>query len=353
MNMLTRSVSAVAAGVVVLLASPAAPQSTPSAQPAAMAARLAQPGNSQRRPQRGAPPFEARATGPVHEDSVTFTVPLGDKGAFELSTVAIGDVVVTGVGGNTVRIAATKRVRHRDAAVARELLERVNITIAERGGFVEALTELPQRNNIPVFIDFTISVPRDTEVSLRTRGGTLRVSNLEGELRADAIAGDVMLSSLNRINAKALSGSLTISDSDGEEVSAETLGGTLQVRNVKARTIELSSVSGPVLVADVQCDRCQLTSVSGDLEMSGRLTPGGRYELFSNSGDIRLVPTGDTGFNVEARTMPGRFRSDFPIREDSSSSRANNRGVVFGTYGDGGAIISMRTFLGDVSIVKR
>lgn len=289
---------------------------------------------------------------PQYEESVTYTVPLGAKGAFELSTVALGDVVVTGVDGNTVRIAATKRVRHRNEADARALLKRVNIRIAERGGFVEALTELPERNNVPVFIDFAISVPTDADVSLRTFGGTLRVSNLEGSLRADAIGGDVMLSSVNRINAKAFAGSLTISDTDGEEVNAETLTGTLQVRNVRARVIELSSVSGPVLVADVRCDRCTMNSVSGDLELSGPLTPGGRYELRSSLGDIRLIPSGNTGFDVEALTAPGRVTSDYTLRPDTGSPRSGDRGV-YGTFGDGAAIISMRTWQGSVSILKR
>ena len=198
-------------------------------------------------------------------------------------------------------------------------------------------------------MDYFVAVPRDSNVSVRTFGGTLRVSNLQGELRADAIAGDVTLSSVNRIDVKALNGNLTISDSEGEEVNADTVGGTLQVRNVRARTIELHTVSGPVRVTDVTCDRCTLTSTSGDLELSGPLTPGGKYELRSGVGNIRLAPSGSTGFDVEARTNPGRFESEFPLRADPSRTDAR---VLYGTFGDGAAIVSLRTFQGTVSIVK-
>jgi hypothetical protein len=352
MTTFTRTLCAL--GGVAVLASPVASQQQDSGEKASprstVAGRLAQAGPASRPQRRGAP--AQRPTGPQVEETFSRTVPLGSRGAFELSTAAAGDVVIIGVEGSTVRISATKRARHRNEATARAALQAVTVRVVERGGFVETLTEVTQRTEVPVFVDYLVSVPSDANVSLRTFGGTLRVSNVRGELRADALAGDVALSGVSRVrNAKAFAGSLTISDSDGQEVNAETLGGTLQVRNVRARAIELSSVGGTILVADVQCERCTMTSVSGPLELSGPLTPGGRYEMRSNSGDIRLYPTGSTGFDIEAITLPGRVTSEFPLKTDQTP-RPGIR-AFYGTYGDGAAILSLRTFGGSVSILRR
>jgi hypothetical protein len=348
-----------ALGGIVVLASPVASQQQQQQQTSgekdsrpAAAGRMAQANAPAARPQRRPPLPAQRPAGPQIEETFSRTVPLGSRGAFELSTAAAGDVVIIGVEGSTVRISATKRARHPNESVARTALQAVTTRVVERGGFIEALTEVTERTEVPVFVDYLVSVPSDANVSLRTFGGTLRVSNVRGELRADALAGDVALSGMSRIrNAKAFAGNLTISDSDAQDVNAETLGGTLQVRNVRARTIELSSVGGPILAADIQCDRCTMTSVSGPIELSGPLTAGGRYEMRSNSGDIRLYPTGSTGFDLEAITLPNRVRSEFPLKTDPTP-RPGIR-AFYGTYGDGGAILSLRTFGGSVSILRR
>jgi hypothetical protein len=121
---------------------------------------------------------------------------------------------------------------------------------------------------------------------------------------------------------------------------------------VKAKTVELQSVGGPILLADVQCDRCTMTSVGGDIEFAGPLKPGGRYEMRSQTGDIRLIPTGSTGFDVEVQTRPGRVQTDFSLKQDAQSPRASSRSL-YGTYGDGAAIVSMRSFTGSVAIIRR
>jgi len=348
MNALIRT-AVVAVGGLVMAATPAAPQGGPSSERPAEVDRLAQD-----RPQRGGRQGPPQRTRPGQVDeTVIRNVPLGAKGAFELSNAAAGDVAITGVEGNTIRIFAVKRVRHPDQAVARSILEKVTVRITERGGFVEVLTELPDRNTAPVFVDYRIALPVNTNVSLRTWGGPVRVTNIRGEFRIDAFAGDVTLSAVQRIrNAKAFTGNLTISDADGEDVTAETSIGTLQVRNVQARTLELTSVGGPILLADVQCDRCTMNSVGGDIEFAGALKPGGRYEMRSQSGNIRLIPTGPTGFDVEVQTLSGKIDTDFPLKQDAQSPRTGSR-QLYGTYGDGAAIVSMRSFFGSVSIIRR
>ena len=217
---------------------------------------------------------------------------------------------------------------------------------------MEVLTEVPSGRTPPIVVDYEVSLPMAASVSLRTFRGVVRVANVKGELRAESFGGDMSLSSVGRVrNAKAFQGNLTISGAEGDEVSADTLGGALQVRNISARTMELRSVGGAILIADAQCDRCTVNSVGGNIEFEGALRPNGRYNLNSQSGDIRLVTPGTVGFNLEAMTS-GVKRSDFPLRQTGGSAPSGGR-ILRGSYGDGSAILSLRSFTGNVSVVKK
>ena len=225
-----------------------------------------------------------------------------------------GDISINGVDGDRVRISAVRRVREPNVEAARALLQNITIRITERGGGVEVLTEVPSGRTPPIVVDYTVSLPIAAIVSLKTLRGVIRVANVKGELRAESAAGDMTLSSVGRIkSAKAFGGNVTISGAEGEDVSADTFGGTLQVRNVIAPTIELRSVGGPIVVADVQCDRCTVNSVAGNIEFAGVLRRDGRYNLNSQTGDIRLVTPGTVGFNLEAMTG-GVMRSEFALK---------------------------------------
>jgi hypothetical protein len=302
-------------------------------------------GGQRRGPGRGMPP-EVTEKG-------TRSVRLGAKEGFELAT-GVGDITITGVPGDMVTIDTVKRVRHQDRDAGRAILSSITIRIIERGGLVEALTEVSGRGRQEVFVDYSVSLPTRASISLKTFGGTVRITNVKGEIRAEAPSGDMILSSVGRVRkAKTFGGNMTITDAEGEEVIAETLGGTLVARNLKARTIELGTFTGDMLVTDALCERCALKSVSGDIEFAGPLTMGGRYELQSNSGDVRLIPSGKPSFDLEARSIGGRLHSDFqPLKPNPTAPP--QRGILRGSYGEGGgAILSLTSFTGNVSVIRR
>ena len=293
--------------------------------------------------------------GPEYTDQISRTLRLGRNGTFDLQNLS-GDIVVTGGGGNDVRIEAIKRVRHPNESEARALLQAIDVRIEERNGNVEVRTDYPRRNWTGG-VDYTVSVPRDANVMLRSISGDIRVSNLNGELRAETTSGDLRATAVGRIReAKSISGDVEIADSNGDEVSATTVSGTLMARNVKARTVDLNSVSGDLRLTDVESDRAFVRSVSGDVEFSGRLSRNGRYEFQSHSGDVRVSPLGSQGFSVEASTFSGDLRSDYPLTLQGSDrnrfTRGNGRGIR-GTVGDGGSILSVQSFSGNITIVKR
>ena len=104
--------------------------------------------------------MEARR-GPEQTETFTRTVRIGRNGTFDLSNVS-GDIVVTGGGGEDIRIDATKRVRGNEAD-AKALLQAMQIQVSERSGLVEVRTELPRRRNWSGGVDFTVDAARRRE----------------------------------------------------------------------------------------------------------------------------------------------------------------------------------------------
>jgi hypothetical protein len=297
---------------------------------------------------------EARR-GPEQTEAFSRTVRIGRNGTFDLSNVS-GDVIVTGGDGEDVHIDATKRVRGNEAD-AKALLQEIQIQISERSGIVEVRTELPRRRNWSGGVDYTIALPNTANVTLRTVSGDLRITNVRGELRAETVSGDVVASQLGRVRTlKAVSGDIQVSDAQGGELTAATVSGDLIARGLRVKIMDLQSVSGDLRFSDVESDRVTLRTINGDIDYSGPLARSGRYDMQSHSGDIRLVAAGNTGFDVDANTFGGDIRSSFQLRvgaqlANPGDRRPMNRSLR-GAFGDASAVLTLRSFSGDILITR-
>jgi hypothetical protein len=290
---------------------------------------------------------------PEATEAFSQTVRLGRNGTFELQNVA-GDIVVTGGGGDDVRIEATKRARHPQDASARAALRTLEIQVVERGGNVQVRTEYSRGSrNTVARVDYRISVPSSANLVLGTMSGNVSVSNVAGELRARATSGNVITSSVRRVRQLAtVSGNVEVADAETDELEASSVDGDIVLRNVKGRILELSTVTGDARLIDVELDRASLQSMAGDLEFNGRLARSGRYDFQTHSGTIRVVPSGAQGFDLEATSFSGDVRSDFALKTAGAASRGPQR-MLRGTFGDAGAMVSAQSFAGDILIVRR
>jgi hypothetical protein len=290
-------------------------------------------------------------------EAVSRTVRIGRDGSLDLRNIA-GRVAVTGVNGDDVRIEAVKRVWHQNAERARELLNELEVDVAEGASRVDVRTRYPRQQSYDAEVDYTVSVPQDARVTLRAVSGDVVVSNVRGELTAEAVSGSVTASSVGDVRLlRSVSGPVSVDGAAGNELMASTIGGTITVRRAKARTMELRSVGGAVRDSDSEADRVAMRALSGDIEFNGRISRNGRYDIESRSGRVLVMPSGSDGFEVEAATRNGEFRSDFPLtlRERGSGPRRGNSQrirQVYGTFGDGGGLLTLRSYSGGISIEK-
>jgi DUF4097 and DUF4098 domain-containing protein YvlB len=294
--------------------------------------------------------------GPEYTENFSRTVRIGRTGALDLQNVA-GDISVTGGGGDDVRIEAVKRVRHPNEAEAKALLSEIQIEVADRGGRVEVRAEYPRRRNWSGGVDFTVSVPRDASVALRSVSGTVKVTNINGELRAETVSGDIITMTAKKLRvAKTVSGDVEISESEADELSLGSVSGDVIVNRLKGNGFDAQSVSGDLRLTDVEIDHASIRSVSGDIDYSGRLARNGRYQFQSHSGDIRVTPADAKGFAIEASTFSGDVRSDYALTLQTSPGNSFTPGrnrSVRGSFGDAGATLTLQSFSGDIVIVKQ
>jgi len=294
-------------------------------------------------------------------DRQTKTVKIGADGELSLANIS-GDITVTRGGGNEATIEIVKSARARTADEARELLGLVTVNVIERAGRAEVKATYPRddemrrnnRRNMNVSVTYNVTAPPGTRLTISTISGSVRVSDIKGDLSASSISGTVRIAKGARIAAaKSISGDVEIveTETDGA-IEANSISGGVTLRKVSARRIDVGSVSSAIVLQDVNCDRIQGHSISGAVEFSGPLAKGGRYELNSHSGDVRVVLTGSTGFEVEANSFSGTIHSDVPLKIGGNDDRTRRRSVQ-GVFGDGSAVLNLTTFSGSVTIGRK
>lgn len=312
--------------------------------------------------------YQESRQGPETSDRVVQTFKVGAEGALDLTGIS-GDVRVTGGSGNEIKVEATKRVRHRSPEQAKQLLADLRVEMANINGRVEVRSVYPRRNNyggergISARVDYTIAVPAGVSVAVKSISGDVIVSAVRGEVRAETVSGDVNVDATPNVSlAKTISGDVIARDIGGATTLVlSTVSGTVIASGLKVRALEAGSVSGDVKLSGMQVERVEAKSVSGNIEFDAPLVKAGRYQFVSHSGNVRVVLSGTTGFELDADTFSGSVRSDVPVtlrtvgREagsGNSRSRTSNR-AIRGAYGDASAILSIRSHSGSVVITKK
>jgi hypothetical protein len=297
-------------------------------------------------------------------ERTTKVIKLGPDGALALVNIA-GDITVTRGGGSDATVEIVKTARGRTVEDAKEALALVPVDVTERNGRAEVKTRYPneddrQRNNrrnLNVTVTFTVTAPAGTRLTINSISGSIKVTDIKGDINANSISGDVRIAGAGRIGAaKTISGTVEISETQADgPVAGSSVSGDVVFRRVTARRLDGGSVSGNIRLEDVQADRVGAQTTSGNVWFSGPLARSGRYELNAFSGEVRVALSGNTGFEVDANSFSGEVRTDLPItaRGNLPPNRRGRQTRLAGTYGDGAAVLNLTTFSGSIVISKR
>jgi len=197
----------------------------------------------------------------------------------------------------------------------------------------------------PRRVRFTIEVPRDYPVDIRTSGGGLDVSHLKASLRGRTFGGSVILQDvLGSVDTHTFGGSIVARDLDGP-TELRTFGGGISVSHCVG-DLDVRTAGGGIRLDDID-GRVSARTSGGSV--SARMRANRGISLKTSGGGISLVLAANVRASIDARTTGGNASSSIPL----SSVRIAARNELRGDINGGGESIVLRTFGGGIHISPR
>jgi len=184
-----------------------------------------------------------------------------------------------------------------------------------------ALAHWPNHLNLR----FNIQVPTRTRLELRTGGGDIRASQLEGNCEVHTSGGDVEVADLK-------------GDLDGK-----TSGGDIRLRHLLG-DVDVGTSGGDVRVEEAS-GRVDAHTSGGDIEVSFARgdARGGRIE--TSGGTIRVAIDPSVNLNLDASASGGDLTTDLPMKFSGITHSS-----LHATLGSGGESLRIHTSGGDIHI---
>ncbi len=288
------------------------------------------------------------------EEKFEKTMPLSQTGKFFLSNIS-GQIEVMTWKDAQVKIEALKTSKADTVEKAKENAAKVTIEVAGEANQVSVEVKYPKRtggfwggDSIKVSVDFKVWVPEKAAVDLKSVSGDVQVAAIGGSAKIKCVSGDVDLRGAAGADVDLVSGDLTLANIAGD-VFIEAVSGDIGVTGIKG-SVEVEAVSGDIELLDVSgAAKVDAKSVSGNIIYTGAIQAGGRYELKAHSGDVRMTVPAASTFDLEANTFSGAIDNEFEIKAVGKISPKEIRGTV----GGGGATVILKTFSGNVDLIKK
>lgn len=195
--------------------------------------------------------------------------------------------------------------------------------------------------------DLVVRVPVGADLDVTGVSADIRIDDAGGDiLEAESVSGDVQATGdVQRLELASVSGDVEFRGTANRS-STETVSGDIDLDGLSGE-LEVSLVSGDVTLIGGEFESGRFESVSGSLELELSLSGNGRLSVETMSGDVDVIlPSGQEG-EFRAQTFSGDIRSEFGSPKKDRTGPGQRLEHV---EGDGGAVIRMESFSGDVRI---
>jgi DUF4097 and DUF4098 domain-containing protein YvlB len=186
--------------------------------------------------------------------------------------------------------------------------------------------------------NFTLTVPEQTELQLKTQTGLIYVEQVNGDMQLESVAGDV--------NLKEVSGYIIV----------KTTGGSLKCTQCTGK-LDFASIGGGAQVLQSSLMKINLMTTTGNLLYDGEFVRTGIYTMKSTKGSVEVHFSPTDSLDVEARSLTGTVdnqAAEFLRPDAHGPHHSRNRGnSFFGTVGQGLAKVELSSYSGTIRILKR
>jgi hypothetical protein len=195
---------------------------------------------------------------------------------------------------------------------------RVHYTAFENGEVVvDTRVELGGRErSLPLAgsgVDLIVDVPPDVAVEAKTFGGDVSASGLRAGAKLETTGGRIGVSDVHGgVVTRQLRGGQRVAAVEGD-IDLDGVEGDMDLRNLGGGRVDARVVDGSIRAEDLRSGLVRLVTTTGQIVLLGVIRPGSHYDLRSYAGDVRIVPTGDTAFELRARSSTP-IETDVPLR---------------------------------------
>jgi DUF4097 and DUF4098 domain-containing protein YvlB len=281
-----------------------------------------------------------------------------------------GSIHVNSSATDKVDVKVVREVKRVSEEKAKEIIEQHHIEMAENSGSVTITAENPQQKKLfgnnpfnHLQVSYTISVPAKYDLDVRTAGGNIEVSDLEGNIEARTAGGDVKLGAITGpVKAHTAGGNIILKGSKGDadvhtsggdlrigevegNLMAKTSGGNIKLERVTGR-VDAQTSGGDVHVNEAYGPVMARTS-GGNVSAKLNEQPKGDCALKTSGGNVELMIPEKLALDVRASTSGGSIRSDFPGEMNKSKTRMTAQ------LNGGGPEMVLETSGGNVNIRRK
>lgn len=280
--------------------------------------------------------------------------------------VDFGSITVTAGADDKVSLEAKRTIDFGNEAKEKEYLAAVPIAFTKEGNVVTVRSRGQKPNewwhigHRQTDAIYSLRIPKKFETSLRTDGGEINATDINGNFNAHTSGGRMTFARLEgTLDAETSGGFIHLEDCRGP-IHVETSGGHIKVArgsgSLNAHTsgghIEVRDFSGPTEVR-TSGGSLDFEKVSGQLV--GKTSGGairasisepvnGDIKLETSAGSIDLAVPANAGLEIDANTSVGEVVSRLPIQGEF------HREHLRGTLNGGGKSVRLGTSAGNIVI---
>ena len=185
--------------------------------------------------------------------------------------------------------------------------------------------------------DFEITVPNESELSVRTDTGSVTVESVHGDMTFDTVDANLQLTDVNGyLMVKTLDGSLLCTRCSGK--------------------LEANSISGNVQMIEPSLESVRVQTSSGNILFDGSFLSRGIYIMKNFSGTIEVHFSSNDSFDVNATSLKGSVINQATFKPDPHGTRKPSPKwgqSLFGTMNEGHAKVELSSFSGTIKILQR
>jgi DUF4097 and DUF4098 domain-containing protein YvlB len=270
------------------------------------------------------------------EDVITRSFNVSEGGTLTMD-VSRGSIEVDTGSGDVVKVKVIRKVGTSNESRAQEIFDKYKIDFHHSDSDVTIETDDHVRRRgffswlkgVNFRVRFIVTVPKKYNLNLKTSGGSISVSEIQGEVKAKTSGGSLTFDYVKGpVWGRTSGGGIRLEGCSGN-ADVHTSGGSIRIGAVEGEVKAVTS-GGSVHVKEVM----------GTINAR---TSGG-----SMSATISSQPEGDIKVDLDAKTSGGRVSTDFPITIQGEISKSRIKGEING----GGPGLYLRTSGGSIRIKK-